>query len=92
MTKTEVEAALAQQLHINKESAKDVLNAILDEITLALSRGKPVALAGFGTFVVTDHAERQGRNPQTGEAMTVPAGKRVHFRAGKAFKNAIVQP
>ncbi len=91
MTKTEVEAALAQQLHINKESAKDVLNAILDEITLALSRGKPVALAGFGTFVVTDHAERQGRNPQTGEIMTVPAGKRVHFRAGKALKSAIVQ-
>ena len=91
MTKTEVEAVLAQQLLINKESAKDVLNAILDEITLALSRGKPVVLAGFGTFAVNDHAERQGRHPQTGEAMTVPAGKRVHFRAGKALKDAIPQ-
>lgn len=92
MTKTEVEAALAQQLHINKESAKDVLNVILDEITLALSRGQAVALAGFGTFVVTDHAERQGRNPQTGAILTVPASKRVHFRAGKALKDAITPP
>lgn len=91
MTKTEVEAVLAQQLLINKESAKDVLNAILDEITLALSRGKPVVLAGFGTFAVNDHAERQGRNPQTGAAMTVPACKRVHFRAGKALKSAVSQ-
>ena len=92
MTKTEVEAVLAQQLHINKETAKDVLNAILDEMTLALSRGKPVALAGFGTFVVRDHAERQGRHPQTGEVMTVPASKRVHFWAGKALRSVIAPP
>lgn len=89
MTKTEVEAVLAQQLHINKEAAKDVLNAMLDEITLAISRGQPVALAGFGTFDVRDRAERQGRHPQTGAVMTVSASKRVHFRAGKGLKDAV---
>lgn len=92
MTKTEVEAVLAQHLHINKGAAKDVLNAILDEITLELSRGQPVVLAGFGTFAVIERAERQGRHPQTGAVMTVPASKRVQFRVGKALKDAVAQP
>lgn len=91
MTKTEVEAALAQQLHINRESAKDVLNVILDEITLAMSRGQTVALVDFGTFAVTTRAERQGRHPQTGDAMTMPASKRAVFRAGKALRDAVAQ-
>ena len=92
MIKTEVEKRLAEVLSLKNDEARDLLNVILDEITLALSRRQKVSLIGFGTFEVREHKARQGRNPQTGEAMTIPASLGVHFKPGKALKDKIPQP
>ena len=92
MIKTEVEKRLADALSLKNDEARDLLNVILDEITLALSRQQRVALIGFGTFEVREHKARQGRNPQTGEPMTIPASNGVHFKPGKALKDKIPQP
>lgn len=92
MIKTEVEKRLAEALSLKGDDARDLLNVILDEITLALSRKQRVALIGFGTFEVRQHAARQGRNPQTGEPMTIAASNGVHFKPGKALRDKIAQP
>jgi len=89
MQKSEVEAVLAQQIGISKTAARDLLNVILDEITLAMSRGHRVALPGFGVFEVRAHGPRTGRNPQTGEPLEIPAGHNVHFKPGKALKESV---
>lgn len=89
MQKSDVEAALAQQLGVSKTAARDLLNVMLDEITLAMSRGHRVALPGFGVFEVRAHGPRTGRNPQTGEPLEIPAGHNVHFKPGKALKESI---
>ena len=89
MQKSEVEADLATRLGISKNAARDLLNVILDEITLAMSRGQRVALPGFGIFEVRAHGPRKGRNPQTGEALELPAGHSVIFKPGKALKYQI---
>lgn len=92
MIKTEVEKRLAEALSLKSDDARDLLNVILDEITLSLSRKQRVVLLGFGTFEVREHAPRKGRNPQTGEPITIPASNGVHFRPGKALKEQIPQP
>ena len=92
MIKTEVEKRLAEALSLKNDDARDLLNVILDEITLALSRQQRVALIGFGTFEVRQHAARQGRNPSTGEPMTIPASNGVNFKPGKELKDSIPQP
>lgn len=89
MTKADVEKQLVQHLDINHDDAKDLLNVILDQITLALSRQERVALVSFGSFEVREHQARTGRNPQTGEALQIPAGRNVLFRPGKALKAAV---
>lgn len=89
MIKTDVEKRLAETLSLKQDDARDLLNVMLDEITLALSRQQRVALVGFGSFEVRAHQERQGRNPQTGEAITIPASNGVHFRPGKALKDKV---
>ena len=89
MQKTDVEAALAEQLGISKTAARDLLNVMLDEITLAMSRGQRIALPGFGIFEVRAYGPRKGRNPQTGEPLDIPAGHAVHFKPGKALKDSI---
>ncbi len=89
MQKSDVEAELANRLGISRDTARTLLNVILDEITLAMSRGHRVALPGFGIFEVRAHGPRRGRHPQTGEALEIPAGHSVHFKPGKALKDGI---
>lgn len=89
MIKTDVEAQLAEQLAISKDDAKDLLNVVLDEITLALSRDDKVSVIGFGSFDVRPRAARSGRNPQTGESIQIAASNGVHFKPGKALKDAV---
>ena len=54
-----------------------------------LAKGEKIQLVGFGTFEIRERAEKQGRNPRTGETMTVPASKVPAFKAGKALKDAV---
>ncbi|MCR4470446.1 HU family DNA-binding protein [Burkholderia sp. SCN-KJ] len=73
----------------SKASTGAAIDAILEAVTLSVTRGDSVELVGFGSFSTGARAERNGRNPSTGETITIPAGKTVKFTAGKAFKDAV---
>ncbi len=89
MIKTELETELAARLELPKGDARELLNVILDEITLALSRNQKVVLMGFGSFESRHVEARQGRNPKTGEPMQIAAHNTVHFRPGAKLKQAV---
>ncbi|WP_440862601.1 HU family DNA-binding protein [Symbiopectobacterium purcellii] len=74
---------------MSKTKAGLVIDAITDAVTQALVAGNDVSLVGFGTFEVKNRAEITGRNPKTGEAMTIPASRVPAFRAGKTLKEAV---
>ena len=81
--------AIAQEAGISKAPAQKALDATTNAVTNALKKGDTVTLVGFGTFYVGERAERQGRNPKTGEPLTIAAAKTPKFRAGKALKDAL---
>ena len=89
MTKVELIAAVAATAGLTKKDAEKAVSATLDVITEALQKGDKVSLVGFGTFEVRERKERQGRNQQTREPMTIPASKLPAFSAGKALKDAV---
>ena len=89
MTKVELIAAVAATAGLTKKDAEKAVSATLDVITETLQKGDKVSLVGFGTFEVRERKERQGRNPQTREPMTIPASKLPAFSAGKALKDAV---
>lgn len=74
---------------IKKSEADKVVRAAFDAITQALGRGEEVRLAGFGIFEVTERAAREGRNPRTGEVVTIAASKAPKFKPAKQLKDAI---
>jgi len=90
MNKAELVADVAERMGDSKMKAEEAVNAVFDAITHALKRGNEVRLPAFGVFVVSETAARTARNPQTGEQVPVPAGKRARFRPGKALKEAIL--
>ena len=87
MNKTELIAAMAEQAELSKKDAEKALKAFVDIIGEELTKGEKVQLVGFGTFEVSERQEREGRNPQTGEAMKIAASKSPKFKAGKALKD-----
>lgn len=89
MNKMDLVNALADKTGMTKKDAGDALDTILDAIVDALKKGEKVTVTGFGTFEVRERSERTGRNPQTGEEITIPARKVAAFRAGKALKEAV---
>lgn len=89
MNKTELIKAIATKAELNQKQAAAALDALTATITEALKAGESVTLLGFGTFEVRERAERQGRNPATGEAITIAASKTPAFKAGKALKDAV---
>ena len=89
MNKSELIEAIAQEAGISKAAAQKALDATTNAVTNALKKGDTVTLVGFGTFYVCERAERQGRNPKTGEPLTIAAAKTPKFRAGKALKDAL---
>lgn len=89
MNKQELVASVAEKAGLTKKDAEKALNAIVDSIKETLQKGDKVSLVGFGTFEVRPRAERSGRNPQTGEAIKIPAGKVPAFRPGKELKESI---
>lgn len=89
MNKTELVAAIAEQAEISKKDAEKALKAFTDVITEELKKGGKIQLVGFGTFEVSQRAPREGRNPQTGKTMVIPASKAPKFKAGKALKDAL---
>lgn len=89
MHKPELVAHIAQELDITKEEANRYLNAIVDQITFGLNQDGEVVLAGFGSFKAKEYETRKGVNPKTRETITIPAGKRVTFKAGITLKNSV---
>ena len=89
MNKTELVAAMAEQAGISKKDAEAALKAFTDVVAEELKANGKVQLVGFGTFEVSERAAREGRNPQTGETMTIAASKSPKFKAGKALKDMI---
>ncbi len=89
MTRDELVERIAGEADITKAAAGAALKALTGGITDALAGGGDVTLVGFGTFSVSNRAARTGRNPQTGEAIQIPASRGVKFKAGKALKDAV---
>lgn len=89
MTKTELIAAMAENAELTKKDSDKALSAFISIVTKELKDGNKVALPGFGTFETSERAEREGRNPQTGETMKIAACKAPKFKAGKTLKDAI---
>ena len=89
MNKTEFIAAVAEKAEISKKDSEKALKAFVDVVTEQLKAGDKVQLVGFGTFEVSERAAREGRNPQTGETMTIAASKNPKFKAGKALKDIV---
>jgi len=89
MNKTELVAAMAEQAGLSKKDAEAALKAFTDVVAEELKANGKVQLVGFGTFEVSERAAREGRNPQTGETMTIAASKSPKFKAGKALKDMI---
>jgi len=89
MTKSELIEAIAETAGLSKADASKALSATLESVTDALKAGEKVALIGFGTFSVSLRAARTGKNPQTGEAIAIPASKAAKFKAGQKLKDAV---
>lgn len=89
MNKSELIAAVAEKAGVAKSVADATVNAMIDAVADALKAGDKVAIAGFGNFEVKERAAREGRNPATGEAITIAASKTVAFKASKALKESV---
>jgi DNA-binding protein HU-beta len=89
MNKSELIDAIAESAGLTKADAGRALDGFLGAVTGALSKGDSVALVGFGTYSVKERAERKGRNPQSGEEITIKAAKIPSFKAGKTLKDAV---
>ena len=86
MNKTELIAAIAEEAGLSKKDAEKALKAFTDVVAAQMKKGEKVQIVGFGTFEVSERSEREGRNPQTGEPMTIAASRTPKFKAGKALK------
>ena len=73
----------------SEAEAKAAIAAVFEQIAGAAAKGEEVSIAGFGKFAVKDRPERQGRNPATGEAMTIAASKKVSFTPAKGLKDKL---
>ena len=89
MNKTEFIAAVAEKAEISKKDSEKALKAFVDVVAEQLKAGDKVQLVGFGTFEVSERAAREGRNPQTGETMTIAACKAPKFKAIKGCNQLI---
>jgi len=89
MNKTELIAAVAAKSELTKKDAEKFLSAFEDVVTQALVEDKKVQLVGFLTIDVVARAEREGRNPQTGQPMKIAASKAPRFKVGKKLRDAV---
>jgi DNA-binding protein HU-beta len=89
MNKNELINKVADKTGIAKKDTEAIVNEALSQVIEALKQNEKVQLVGFGTFEVRERASRSGRNPQTGETITIPATRVPGFRAGNKFKDAV---
>lgn len=95
MNKTEMAMKLAKKAGLSQGKAAEVLEVLFSAqpgkgiIAIALDAGEKVTIPGFGTFACKKRGERQGRNPATGESITIPAKYYVHFKPGKTLRERV---
>ena len=89
MNKNDLVNVVSDKAGLSKADATKAVDAVIDAITNSLRGGTEVRLVGFGTFLVSNRAASTGRNPRTGEAISIPAAKLPKFKAGKALKDAL---
>jgi len=89
MTKADLVAKIANDNGITKAQADMAIDSFVSAISAALSEGDKITLVGFGTFSIGTRAEREGRNPRTGDKISIPATKVVKFKAGKTLSDKI---
>ena len=89
MNKTELVAAIAEKAELSKKDAEKAVKAFTDVVSEELVNGGKIQLVGFGTFEVSERPAREGRNPRTGETMTIAATKTPKFKVGKALKDMV---
>lgn len=89
MTKKDLIELVAKKANLTNKAARDSVSTMLNAIRDSLKRGEKVVLTGFGTFSVRNRASRPGRNPKTGEKITITARKAPGFTPGKTLKKAV---
>lgn len=89
MNKGQLVDSIAGQSGLTKADSEKALNAAIDAVKEALSKGESVQLIGFGTFSVSERSARTGRNPQTGQEIKIAAKKVAKFKPGKALSDAV---
>ncbi len=89
MTRADLVSSMASASGWSKAATDRALRALLASIRASLKRGQPVTLVGFGTFAVSRRKPRKGKNPRTGQPMTVVAGRTPRFRPSKELKRAV---
>ena len=89
MTKNDLIKTVAGKVEMTQKDVSKVVDSLIETIVEAVASGEKIQFVGFGSFEVAERAARTGRNPQTGEAIEIPASKTPKFKAGKAFKDAV---
>ena len=89
MTKKELVEIVAKKANLTNKAARDAIQTALNTIRDAMKRGEKVVLTGFGTFSIRSRQQRVGRNPKTGDKITLAARKAPGFTAGKTLKKAV---
>ncbi|KDN10066.1 MAG: integration host factor subunit alpha [Gilliamella sp.] len=89
LTKADIADRLAEKFNIDRQESKILVELFFEEIRVALEKGEPVKLSGFGNFTVRDKNSRPGRNPKTGESVDISARRVVTFRPGIKFRERV---
>ena len=89
MNKQDLISAVAERSGLSKSDASKAVEGVFDSISAALKKGDEVRLVGFGTFSVSQRKASTGRNPRTGETMTIKASAQPKFKAGKGLKDSV---
>ncbi len=91
LTRSDMAESIQRRVGLSKAESADFVEAIVKEISAALVAGENVKISGFGSFILSEKAERLGRNPKTGVEAKIPARKVLSFKASQSFKDEIIK-
>lgn len=89
MTKADIVEKIYEKVGFSKKESAELVETVFDLIKTTLEDGDKIKIAGFGNFVVKEKSDRRGRNPQTGEEITIVARKILTFKPSQVLKSAI---
>ncbi|WP_129128244.1 integration host factor subunit alpha [Geomonas oryzae] len=89
MTKADIVEKIYEKVGFSKKESAELVETVFDLIKSTLEEGDKIKIAGFGNFVVKEKSDRRGRNPQTGEEITIVARKILTFKPSQVLKSAI---